>query len=160
MTVAPRHAQLVQFFQGRYGEGLYSQAVLLGPTGGAPVQMLSYMALYADQDFPYVTLVPGGMTPTSRQAASQARSLRFPGERARAESRGARAVIAGAPADVDEAIWSLGVQQVDPLGLPVIFMSWMRIIQSNQPKIMLWYPSMTQGRWALTRFQTALQHRS
>ncbi len=99
------------------------------------------------------------MTPTSSQAASQARDLRFPGERARAEGRGARAVIAGPPAGVDETIWLLGVQQVNPMGLPVIFLSWMRTIQDNQRKIMLWYPSMTQGRWALTRFQTALQHR-
>ncbi len=59
MTDAPRHAQLVQFFQGRYGENLYSRAVLLGPTGSARVEMLSYMALYADHDFPYGSYLDG-----------------------------------------------------------------------------------------------------
>lgn len=159
MANAPRHDALVNFFRGRYGENLYSQAVLLGPGGSTRVEMLSYLALYADKDFPYVTLVPGPLTPSSVRAAAQAQLFRFPGETAQTESRGARAVVAGAPADVDEVIWQLGVQQVDPLGLPVIFMTWMRIIADNKPKVILWYPSVTQGRWALARLKNALQRR-
>lgn len=159
MPDAPRHAPLVQFFRGEFGANVYSQAVLLGPPGSAKVEMLSYMALYADRDFPYVTLVPGPLTPSSTQAASQALRMRFPQETAQAESRGARAKIAGSPEAVDELIWQLGVRQVDRFGLPVIFMSWMRIMANNRLKVILWYPSMTQGRWALARFQNGLRQR-
>ena len=115
MPNAPRHGSLVSFFRGQFGEDLYSQAVLLGPPGCAKIEMLSYLALYADKDFPYVTLVPGPLTPNSTRAATQAQSFRFPGETARTESRGARAVVAGAPADVDEMIWQLGGAAGRPL---------------------------------------------
>jgi hypothetical protein len=155
-TTPPRHLRLVRFFQGRLAnEDLYSQAVLSGPGQRARVEMMSYMALYADRDLPYATLVPSGAL-SSRQAAIQVRGLRFPEETAQAESRGARATVVGSPADVDETIWQLGVRQTEHFDLPVIFVSWMRIIETRQPKIMLWYASMTQGRWALARFKNEL----
>ena len=159
MPQAPRHAPHLRYFQGELPANLFSQAVLLGPTGSTKVEMLSYMALYADGDFPYVTLVPGRLTPSSTQAASQLRDLRFPEETAQAESRGRRATVAGSPEDVDETIWQLGCAQVDAYGLPVIFVTWMRIMANNQRKVMLWYASMTQGRWALARFKRGLERR-
>ena len=158
MPIAPRHAQLVRFFQGEFGDQLFARTVLRGPTGRAKSEMLSYLALYADRNFPYVQLVPTG-APTSRQAARDALNMRFPDEMAQAESKGARAVVAGSPANVDETIWELGAQQVGRFGLPVIFMSWMRVLQNSQPRVELWYPSMTQGRWALARFQSGLRQR-
>lgn len=158
-TQPPRHRQLVRFFAGEYGENLYNQALLAGPTGKVRVEMLSYMALYPDLDLPYVTLVPRG-APNLRQAANKILSLRFPEETSAVESRQARIAVVGSPADVDETIWELGVRKVSPYGLPVLFVTWMRIVANNNQKIILWYPSITQGRWALARFQNSLrQHR-
>jgi len=159
MPNPPRHPQLLRFFAGEYGENLYSQALLQGPAGRTRVELQSYMALYADLDFPYVVTVPSG-APTSGQAAAEVLRLRFPQETAAAESRGARAIVAGSPEDVDETLWALGVQQVARFGLPVLFVTWMRIFANDKRKVIIWYPSMTQGRWALARFQNGLRHRS
>ena len=151
----PRYERMAQFFAGAFGENIYTNTVLLGPSGPGKTNLLSYLALYANGDLPYAQAVQQSIF----RDVAHARVLRlsYPEEAARSEAQNARAVVKGEPAQVDETIWRLGVRQTDPLGLPVIFVTWMRRLADGQPQITLWYPSMTVGRWALARIKQAVR---
>jgi len=154
MPQVPRYDRMAQLFRGDFGNNIYSNTTLLGEKGGK-TRLLSYLALYPNGDTPYARAVPQSIE--RNVAIRRAMRLQFREDVARRESKEAQAiVVARSMVDLDETLWGLGVSAVAQLDLPVIFVAWMQRLQDARPQTTLWYPRITQGRWALARLKRHL----
>ena len=149
-----KHELLLRTIKGDTGD-VYANTTLAGKRGGN-LKLLSYFARYDDGNFPYVELAHEA--PGLRVAASTLLKAKYPAENAKTVGRRTNVVLSSNRAG-NQLLLELCVVATAPRGLPMFFAVFLQRMPTEEELLVLYYPKVVEGRWALAQFKQMIQRR-